>query len=384
MGSAIKDLWLFSQSTESFGGTNQVVAKIAQILSGEGIAFQRAIVLGFSQRHDEQGENLYCRAFPLPIYVNNLLAGRKWNNNFKKESVGLIASGTPVPGAIALALNIPYVICMATTLFAEYKVRNGFEEFIQRNYSLAFNRMCLGLNKMIERRVLEKARFIIALSPYLVASLKEDYGIEGNRVAYLPYPIRPATRSKKEGFNKNGPRLLAIGRVNDNRKNYPLLFQSLALFIKKYPETSLRIVGSFSSGSMPLQACERLGLKPYVDFLGSISDEELEKEFKNADIFVLTPRQEGLGIVYLEAMAHGVPVVTTDCGGPRGIITNDINGYLVNQGDPAAFCDFLEKVWPAEERYQRFSDEAYQYIEKNHSPERFNEKFLSILRDRLS
>ena len=333
--------------------------------------------------HEEKSQELYFKSLPLPVYVNNLLAGMRWKKHFSKGSVGLIVSGSAVPGAIPFASNMPYVMCIATTLFAEHVVRNSTEELSQGNYSLAFNRTCLGFNKIIEKRVLRKAKFIISLSPYLLRSLKEVYGIDEKRVAYLPYPVLPCKRRKEMIFNKKGPRLLAVGSLNDNRKNYPFLLQSLNLFIRKYPDTRLRIVGSFSPGIKPLRVCEQLKLNPFVDFLGAISNEALEKEFKNTDIFVLTPRQEGLGIVYLEAMAHGVPVVTTDCGGPREIITNDINGYLVNQGDPTAFCDSLEKVWLVEERYQRFSDAAYQYIEKNHDPESFNEKFLSILHDHL-
>src|SRR5690606_8375069 len=64
----------------------------------------------------------------------------------------------------------------------------------------------------------------------------------------------------------------------------------------------------------------------------------------NADIFVLSSHSEGIANAVLEAMACGLPVVTTDCGGMREVITNGVDGFVVPVRDPQAMADALETL----------------------------------------
>jgi len=378
-----KEIWVFSQRLR-VGGTETVVSKAKELLSDAGLTYHHAWVTSFSEKFNKADEQeLYFKAFPVPVYLNNLLAGLKWRYRLRKLPSALVLGGSPVSAAIPFSANIPYVMWIGTTLFDEYSCRNTWEELSNRNYSVFLNKLFLSLNKTIECYVLKEAQFIVVQSPYMIESLKRDYNIDETKMEYLPYPVTVKAQSKKKYYNKRGPTLLAIGRVDDNRKNFSSLLEAVRVAIKRLPGTRLRIVGNVSSSSNLLKACHDLKLSPFVNFLGKVGSKELVREYENADIFVLTPRQEGLGIVYLEAMSYGLPVITTRCGGPEGIVINRVNGYLVDHNDPNAFSDAIEMSWSSEDTYRKLSDQAHRYILKTHDPEKFKRRFIAILQNKL-
>ena len=380
----IKELWMFSQHLDETGGTRTVVNEAKKILTRAGFALHHAWVTSFSPKFNKgDKQELYFKALPLPVYLNNLLAGLKWRRKLRNLRTALVLGGGPVSAAIPFVANIPYVMWIGTSLFDEYKTRSLKEDFLNRNHSLFLNKLFLSLNKIIEYYVLKKAQFIVVQSSYMIKSLSRDYNIDERKMEYLPYPVTVKGQSKKKSFNKTGPVLLAVGRVDDNRKNFFSLLEAVRFAIKKLPRTRLRIAGDVISNSNLLKVCHKLGLSPFVNFLGKISGEELSREYENADIFVLTPRQEGLGIVYLEAMSYGLPIVTTKCGGPEGIVINGVNGYLVDQDNPKAFSDAIEMVWSSKDRYRELSSQAKNYILENHNSKKFNRRFIEILQTYL-
>lgn len=378
-----KKIWLFSEYLHGSGGTSTVVKKAVEVLSLLRVPYCHASIINSSAKVKEEKKKLYFKALPLPVYINNLLAGFKWKKQLRQIPAALVLGGSPIAAGIPYAANIPYIMWIGTTFYDEYKVRSIVREIINRNYSLVLNKLFAWLNTIIESYVLKKAQLIIVQSPYTLRTIKEHYKIEEKKIEYLPYPVTPKLQIGKKTFNVKGPVLLAVGRVDDNRKNFFLLLDVFSLFVKVFPKSRLRIVGEFSCKSRVLKKARRLGISSFVDFLGNINNDELAAEYVRANIFVLSSKQEGLGLVYLEAMSYGLPVVTTKCGGPEGIITDGVNGYLVNQNDPSAFSHTLEKIWGSEELYRKLCLQAYNYILKTHGDEEFRKRFIEIFQTKL-
>jgi len=85
-----------------------------------------------------------------------------------------------------------------------------------------------------------------------------------------------------------------------------------------------------------------LRLADKIDLLGRRSREELVERLKESHLLAVPSSYEGFGIVYLEAMRFGLPVIAGDAGGPREIVSHGVNGFLVPPGDPAALSRYLE------------------------------------------
>lgn len=92
-----------------------------------------------------------------------------------------------------------------------------------------------------------------------------------------------------------------------------------------------------------LKKAEDLGISDRITWLGSLSREQARLEYQSCDVFALASRLESFGVVYIEALACGKPILATDCGGPADIVTS-ANGVLVKTADPHSIADGLNHV----------------------------------------
>ncbi len=88
---------------------------------------------------------------------------------------------------------------------------------------------------------------------------------------------------------------------------------------------------------------KELDLEAEVDFLGRISREEMQKEMQKANCFVLPTRYEAFGVVLIEAMASGLPVIATRSGGPDSIVTQE-NGFLIDPNNAEQLTLAMEQM----------------------------------------
>ena len=129
---------------------------------------------------------------------------------------------------------------------------------------------------------------------------------------------------------------VAAGRLEPS-KGFDLLITAWEQVAAKHPDWSLRIYGYGSKRSELQQQIDDLGLRGCVSLEGY--SKSLQSEMAKASLFVLSSRAEGYGMVLVEAMACGVPVVSTNCPtGPRDIITPGVDGLLVPNKDVDALA----------------------------------------------
>jgi glycosyltransferase involved in cell wall biosynthesis len=138
----------------------------------------------------------------------------------------------------------------------------------------------------------------------------------------------------------DGPLIVAAGRLAD-AKNYPLLIDAFAMLRERMP-ARLAILGQ---GELEPAIRKQIGernLTSAVALLGFHANPW--KYIARADVFALTSRYEGFGNVLIEAMASGVPVVATASPGTRDIVTNGVDGSLVEAHTATAVADALFQV----------------------------------------
>jgi glycosyltransferase involved in cell wall biosynthesis len=160
----------------------------------------------------------------------------------------------------------------------------------------------------------------------------------------IPYP---AALEPREGAQpRGGGGVLFVGRLV-RRKGVDGLIRAAAAARRPYRVT---IVG-FGPEEAALRALAgELGVAARVEFTGRVDDAELAHRYAAADVFALPATldergdTEGLGVVLLEALAHGVPVVAADLGGITDIVENGVTGLLVPHGDPAALDAAIRRL----------------------------------------
>lgn len=178
---------------------------------------------------------------------------------------------------------------------------------------------------------------------------------------------------------------LSVGRFNDPRKNVRLLFKTYAGIrkISKGAIPNLVLVGQ-----QPLQAdwdyARDLEIQTYVKVLSSIDDKTLVETYQSASIFLLSSDEEGLGLVVLEAMSCGLPVVATRCGGPEMIINTPDCGLLTAVGDSEAFLEAVVKLWEDPTARRRMGSMARSRIEQSFSRSVTAQHYLEGIRSLLA
>lgn len=129
----------------------------------------------------------------------------------------------------------------------------------------------------------------------------------------------------------NSKKLLYTGRLSA-AKGLPILFQAMAQVVPHHPDVALTLVGDGLDRTALETLAADLKLTPYIKFVGYQSQEAVCQYLHNSDIFVLPSFSEGLPVALMEALAAGVPVITTAIAGISELVEDGMNGYLIPPG----------------------------------------------------
>lgn len=179
-----------------------------------------------------------------------------------------------------------------------------------------------------------------------------NLGVPGDKVEVVGNGVdadkfRPMDRiecRRALGLAVDAPVLIGVGGLVE-RKGFHRVIEVLPTLIRRHPQLVYLIVGGPSAEGNNRAELEalvvQLGLGQHVRFLGTRKPEELSSVLSAADVFVLATRNEGWANVFLEAMACGLPVVTTDVGGNQEVVCRSDIGTIVPFGDAQALSDAL-------------------------------------------
>ncbi len=162
----------------------------------------------------------------------------------------------------------------------------------------------------------------------------------------LPVPVSQRQRA-----------VLAVGRLC-HQKGFDLLLRSWARIAADHPSWVLRIVGSGEELEALKTLAAQLGIADCVQWIPATR--WVFSQYEAASIYALSSRFEGFGLVLIEAMAQGLPIVSFDCPyGPAEIIEHGKTGQLVPPGDLTAFADALDQLMRHSARREKMASASY-------------------------
>lgn len=230
---------------------------------------------------------------------------------------------------ISEALKIPYTVTIYMSPFP-------FDEFLSKDGSL---------KKVIEEP-LKQADLLLCSCRALQNRLFE-FGFKNTTV--VPLPVDADFFVPEKSTPSDLLQILAVGRVVE-QKGFDLLLKAVSKINVPF---QLRIGGDGHRKANYEALAKELKLTDKVVWLGLLDKDQTLKEMQNCDFYVLSSRHETFGLVQVEAMLCGKPVVATRCGGPEDIITDE-TGYLCENLD---IDDLQRKISLMIENYQSFSSE---------------------------
>ncbi len=191
----------------------------------------------------------------------------------------------------------------------------------------------------------------------------------------IPNPISKNLPAPYIGKRKKT--VVAIGRL-ESQKNYPMMLKAFAGFAKQYPDYTLHIYGKGSLEEELKHLATTLQLNGKVVFEGFKKD--VISCVMDAGMYVLSSDYEGISNSLLEAMAVGLPVISTDCpcGGSRLCISNGLNGFLTPVGDAVSFEKAMMHMAASEEAACQMGKEAAK-VREQFSLENIVEQWSRVL-----
>ncbi|MFC5141981.1 glycosyltransferase [Actinomycetospora rhizophila] len=195
---------------------------------------------------------------------------------------------------------------------------------------------------LFRRVVAARSAGVLAVSPSLARYAATELA-PTREVAFARNPVRAmGTKLREPSTDDARFHLLCVGRLS-RQKGQDILLRALALARADLPPVTLTLVGSGPEEASLQEACTRLGLDDVVEFIGYTS--EPEAYFRAADCLVLPSRWEGFGVVLVEALQTGLPLLAADCDfGPADVITDARIGELVAPNDEHALAEGLKRA----------------------------------------
>ena len=156
-------------------------------------------------------------------------------------------------------------------------------------------------------------------------------------------------------------KLLTVGRLSAS-KRIELLVSVVELIRKQFPNATLKIAGGGGLENQLRQLIKDKGMENCIAMLGIVPAEEMPELYRKSDIFVSASLQEGMSNAMLEAMASGLPIITTRCEGVQELIAD--NGIVVEQPEPELIAGAIKQVANDRNRYEQMSRAARKRAEK--------------------
>jgi glycosyltransferase involved in cell wall biosynthesis len=337
------------------GGTGSYVYYLSNELLKNG--YKIYVVTGSNQTQaikvNPQLEVSFLKIPKMPIVKSFMLAGnsyRKLQSVRDTANVDIMHPQLPLTPSFAVPPNFgKALVCTVHSTWKGEAEAIGGEPYTRLNANEKFLVSFNWFLRIFEEGMLHRARKIIAVSNFTKWELTNYYKIPESKIKVIHNGVdinkfKPAEDKRKVkaelGFNPGDIAIVSVGRLYA-RKGLFTLIQSMPAVIKRFPNAKFIISGKGQSDEMKklIAHAEKIGVKNNIIFTGYYPDKKLPKLYQAADVFAFSTFYEHHPFAVLEALATGLPVVTTTVGGIPETIESGKNGFLVEPFNETQFAD---------------------------------------------
>ena len=243
----------------------------------------------------------------------------------------------------------------------------------------------------LRRRALRRANVVLAPSRDTADQVSMQQQVARERIRVLPWALDPqfeaifiptAQAALPANF-PSGRVVLTVGRwlANERYKGMDTLITALPRLLTSWPELQLVAVGEGDDRTWLENLVEERGVSRHVHFLSGLNYTELAACYAACEMFALPSRGEGFGLVYLEAMAFGKPVIGGAHGGAPEVIQDGVTGYLVQHGDAVQLATCIETLLSDPANAREMGARGRKRVENNFRFNVFAKSLKKIIRE---
>ncbi|MCA9335375.1 glycosyltransferase [Candidatus Saccharibacteria bacterium] len=240
----------------------------------------------------------------------------------------------------------------------------------------------------LEKEYILASDGVMAISNAIKETISEDYGIDwasaGIPISTIPLGVEPSLLGEKRIQKEKNGRidLLFVGRF-EHRKGIDVLLETLPKLMEENEKLHVRLIGNALipdiEGKFPYEEFKKKHKsKAWFSRIaqsGYVPDEQLQSAYAQCDIFVAPSRYESFGLIFVEALSNGKPVVGTDVGGIPEIIENGVNGLLVAVDDVEDLMSKLTVLTKSKKLRDEMGKAGVRLITEKFTAERMGKNF---------
>ena len=246
-----------------------------------------------------------------------------------------------------------------------------------------------------KKNALRAAKRYVTITRFTLEATVARHGLRKPDALVLPPSLPMASPSSILGGeptleHRTQPVVLTVGRMSasEQYKGHDVMLEAWPLVLQRVPDAIYWIVGGGDDRQRLEARAHELGVAASVRFVGSVSPEELDVCYDRCCVFAMparteldprAPRGEGFGIVFLEAMARGKPVVGPSVGAPAEFIRSGEHGLLVNPADPGEVAHAVVQLLEDKEAACRMGKAGREWVRREFSFDRFCERLREAL-----
>lgn len=251
-----------------------------------------------------------------------------------------------------------------------------------------------GVDKPFVRAAARAARVVLTNSEFTRRRLLSVLPVSSSCVRVLQPCLRPrgATGVARD-VSPDGcrvwalvdgadPVVLIVGRMWSSQpgKGHDLLLRAWARICDYFPQGIVVVVGAGDDASRIEHLAEWLGCAESTVFAGQVSDELLGRLYRRADVFAMPSKQEGFGLVYAEAMSHGLPCIASSADAGGEVVRHTVDGLVVDAEDVEGLMWALQRLLRRGPEYEAMRKAAMRRAEDDFGFPKFSVQFASALR----
>jgi glycosyltransferase involved in cell wall biosynthesis len=175
--------------------------------------------------------------------------------------------------------------------------------------------------------------------------------------------------------------ILIVGRMaqGEGQKGHRELIDAMGPVIAALPDARLLVAGTGDDAQAYIDQARRSPVSQSIVFLGYVPDEVLRRLYRRVGVLAMPSRQEGFGLVYLEAMAAGLPCLASTCDAASEVVVDGETGLLVDPADQPAIVNALTRILRDPDLRKKLGCQGRKRFEENFTEERFHQRMWNII-----
>lgn len=226
----------------------------------------------------------------------------------------------------------------------------------------------------LEKEIYHNATVSFTRSHNITRSIVEEYNCPAEKVScvYAGSNAPLDNTIHLENDNYHNQNILFVG-IDWERKGGPDLLAAFEQILPRHPQAKLTIVGCSPEVNVP--NCQVVGRVPVA---------QVSAHFRQASIFCMPTKLEPFGIVFIEALAHKLPIIGTTIGAIPDFVTPDVNGYLVRPGDVPAIVQALDSLLSSPEKCRLFGERGNQQAMEKYNWDKVLQRMAAVIRQKVA